>query len=440
MGIPSEVTILSARKVQDLEYIELLPELRTFGTVLVDDFHVLDDSMRARIADLLKSLADREESGSKLIVVGINRAGDSLIKHAPDLSNRLDTIRFEIEPDEKVHDLITRGERALNVSLTARASVVEGAQGSFSLAQLLCHELCIQADILERPASETTVATLYPAVRRRVHERQERRFGEAVRKFVRGPRFRPSGRAPYVHVLRWLTDSEKWAIDVHEEVRRHPSERASVGQVVEKGYLDRLTGEGDIPSILHYDAATGVLSVEDPQLIFYLRNLDWPDFIRRVGFTRVDVAQPYDFALSFAGEDRTFAERLKDHLEDQEATVFYDLNEQHRIIAANLQDFLAPIYQSNATYVIAILGPRFGEKRWTNFESENFRPRIDKGEVIPIWSTEAPPTAFDKTREIGGCSFDPHGDLDAQARGIADLCVRKLAERGPNGQLQIQEP
>jgi hypothetical protein len=428
LGIDVNVTLLSARRLADLEYIQVLPELEPFGTVLVDDFHVLDDSMRARIADLLKTLADREEPGSKLIIVGINRAGDSLIKHAPDLANRLDTIRFEVEPDEKVAELIESGERALNVSIRARDRIIEGAQGSFYLAQLLCHEVCVQTGVLEQSPEPQVIETLYPTVRREVLERQERRFGEAIRKFVRGPKFRPSGRAPYLHILRWLTDAEKWAIDLQEEIRSHPTDRASVGQVVEKGYLARLTADPEISAILHYDGATSILSVEDPQLIFYLQSLDWPDFIRRIGFTRADVAEPYDFALSFAGEDRAFAERLKEHVEDHDATVFYDLNEQHRILAANLEQFLAPIYQANAAYVVAILGPRFGEKRWTNFESEQFKPRIEKGEVIPIWSTEALPTAFDQTRDIGGCTFDPRSDLDAQARAIAEICVRKLED------------
>ena len=92
MGIDTEVVNLSARRIADLEYTESLPTTSSFGTVIVDDFHVLDDSMRAHVADLLKALADAEDETSKLIIVGINRAGDSLIKHAPDLTNRIDTI------------------------------------------------------------------------------------------------------------------------------------------------------------------------------------------------------------------------------------------------------------------------------------------------------------------------------------------------------------
>jgi hypothetical protein len=94
---------LSARNPGDIGYIEILPEIENFGTVVLDDFHVLDNNTRGDIADLLKRLADTESTRSKLIIVGINRAGDSLIDHAPDLANRIDTIKFEVEPDHKIH-------------------------------------------------------------------------------------------------------------------------------------------------------------------------------------------------------------------------------------------------------------------------------------------------------------------------------------------------
>jgi hypothetical protein len=141
----SGIQMLSARDPGDVGYIELIPETTDFGVVVVDDFHVLQDKTRRDIADLLKRLADTESQRSKLIIVGINRAGDSLIEHAPDLANRVETIRFEVEPPEKVRQLITQGEEIFNVAFEAKEKIVEGAQGSFYLAQLLSHELCAEA-------------------------------------------------------------------------------------------------------------------------------------------------------------------------------------------------------------------------------------------------------------------------------------------------------
>jgi hypothetical protein len=210
------------------------------------------------------------------------------------------------------------------------------------------------------------------------------------------------------------------------------SEREGVGWPGgQKGYLLKATQSEEIAKIMHFDATTKVLSVEDPQLVFYLRNLDWADFVKRTGFTRVEVAEEYDFALSFAGEDRVFAEKLKGHLEDLGYSVFYDLSEQHRILAEELEEFLGPIYASNASYVIAVLGPEYGKKRWTRFESDQFEERFGENKVIPVWSTNAMPTAFDTTGDIGGVVFDPEGDLDRQAADIAELCARKLDDFAP---------
>jgi hypothetical protein len=112
-----------------LAYIEILSTTENFGTVVIDDFHALDNNTRGDIADLLKRLADTEAQRSKLIIVGINRAGDSLIEHAPDLANRLDTIRFEVEPDHKVSELVTAGEEALNIEIRGQAEDHRGRAG-----------------------------------------------------------------------------------------------------------------------------------------------------------------------------------------------------------------------------------------------------------------------------------------------------------------------
>jgi hypothetical protein len=332
LELDKDVAKLSARNPQDVEYLELLPEIGAFGTVVVDDFHRLDDVTKARIADLLKVTADTEDVHRKLIVIGINDAGRALIEAAPDLSNRIDVIPFEAEPEAKIEELVAAGERAANVVLTARSKIIEKASGSFFIAQLLCLEACIQADCLEAPETRVEIRTAYTAVQRRVVERQRARFGNALRNFARGTKFRPGGRAPYLHILRWLAESDSWSISVVEEMRKHPTEKVSVGVVLDQGYLANLVEQEDIAKLVHF-SSNKTLSVEDPMLVYYLRAINWEDFIAEVGFTNVDYTASYDVALSFAGEDRSYAEHLRDALEDMGHAIFYDQAEQHRILA-----------------------------------------------------------------------------------------------------------
>lgn len=429
LQLEGRVTLLSARDPGDVEYVELLPEMGDIGTVIIDDFHRLEDSVKSTVADLLKVTADREDPLRKVVIIGINEAGRTLIESAADLANRIEIIKFEVEPAGRINDLVVAGESALNVAIDARPSIVEHAGGSFYIAQLLCWDACIEAGVMEEQPKETEVKTSYAAVQRRVVGRQRERFGDAVRNFARGTKFRPGGRAPYLHILRWLAESESWSIHIPEEMVKRPSEKASVGVVLDRGYLAKLADDPAIAKLLHFDSDTDILSVEDPMLVFYLRSISWPDFVREVGFTKVDYEENYDVALSFAGEDRPFAEHLRDALEDEGHSVFYDYAEQHRILGEDVEAYLGPIYAVGSRYVVAVLGEMYGKKRWTLFESEQYKDRIERGEVIPIWSTKVPPMPFDETRNRGGLTFDPDSDLLGQAREHAKVLSKKLGER-----------
>src|SRR5206468_3156751 len=106
----------------------------------------------------------------------------------------------------------------------------------------------------------------------------------------------------------------------------------------------------------------------------------------------------------------------------------YDRFEQHRILAENIEEYLGPIYRSEASFVVALLGPDYPKRIWTKFESEQFRDRFKDGSVVPVWFTTAPPGLFDETVRVGGVTFDPNGDVDAQLRTIAELLVKRLHE------------
>jgi hypothetical protein len=437
LDLVTKVTMLSARDPVDTEYIGLLPEMSDVGTVIIDDFHRLEESVKAAMADLLKVTADREDAKRKIVIVGINEAGRSLIESSPDLANRIEVIRFEVEPAAKIAELVAAGENAFNVDIEARHHIIDNARGSFYIAQLLCLDACVEAGVLEQPVARRTIATSYAAVQRRVVTRQKERFGDAVKAFARGTKFRPTGRAPYLHILKWLAESDSWSVHIPDEMRKHPTEKASVRVVHDRGYLASLCEQPAIAKLLHFDTDTDILSVEDPMLVYYLRSIGWPEFVREVGFTKVDYDESYDVALSFASEDREFAEYLRDALEDLGHAVFYDMAEQHRILGEDVEAYLGPIYGSGSRFVVAVLGETYGRKRWTLFESEKYKDRVDKGRVVPIWSTRVPPTPTDPMRDRGGLNYDPDGDLRAQAVSHSEVIARKLAEQQPTLDLAL---
>ncbi len=430
VGMEEDVLRLTARDPADVEMVAALPDLGELGVVVVDDFHRLPDEVRSALADFLKTLADNEVEHTKVVVVGINRAGEALISFARDLVNRVDILRFEANPDEKIREVAALGERALKVMIGTTDEIVSAASGSFYLAQMLCHETCREAGILRTVDDDPVLVEVsFETVRQKVMKRLEAAFLPVATSFAHGTKLRREGRAPYLNILRWLADASEWSIALDREMARHPELKASVGQVVEKGFLESLI-ESDpaIGDLIHFEPATNVLSAEDPQFVFFLRNIGWNEFARHVGYIGITFATKYDFALSFAGSDRQHAERLFELLSDREIAVFYDKYEQHRILAEDVEDYLGPIYRSEASYVVVLLGPEYPERVWTKFESDQFRDRFQSGEVIPMWFTNAPPGMFDESSDVGGITFDPDGDVEGQLGEISEMLGRRLVE------------
>lgn len=429
LGLKDQVTVLSARRKGDFDLIRALPTIPSFGMVLIDDFHRLSDSIRAEIADLMKLLADEETQDRKVVVIGINKAGESLVKFAHDLNNRLEIVSLETNVDEKVDELISLGEKVLSVRLNVKMEIVEAAHGSFYIAQMLAHQACLDAGILEKQQSVSQTSVSFEAIRGKVHERLSRTFSERTKRFCRGTRFRREGRAPYLRLLHLLAQSQEWSLSISQAIAANPGLSGSVTQIVEKGYLAALiANDEELKSVLHFDTTTRMLSVEDPQYVYFLRSLSWSRFPLEVGFLSSEIPSKYDFALSFAGEDREIAEMLNSRLEECELEVFYDKNEQHRILAEDVEDYLRPIYQSDAAFVVTLLSPHYPKKIWTKFESDSFKQRFKDGTVIPVWFTTAPPGMFDESARRGGITFDPTGNISNQISAIAELLCKKTAD------------
>lgn len=167
---------LSARNSSHVERIQEIIGKRDLGTVLIDDFHKLPYKIKEDIANYLKMLADEEAEDTKIVIVGINRAGDSLIKLATDLVNRVDVIKFEKNPSEKVMELLEKGEEALNVQIENKEEIVVESHGSFYIAQMLARETCLNANVLMKPIKLTHVAISLEIVKQQVYENISRSF------------------------------------------------------------------------------------------------------------------------------------------------------------------------------------------------------------------------------------------------------------------------
>lgn len=426
----SDITFLSARKNSDAKKLLEVSAGDFTGTVIIDDFHRADSKIKKDISDVMKYLADEEVRNKKIIVVGINRVGDSLIKFSPDLNNRISTIRFENNTEDKVEELIIRGQNALNIEFDNVKSIVDNSYGSFHIAQLMCHKACLENRVTEEQDTKTRVHFSFPRVQASLSEEFSRSYFEIVRVFSTGNRLRREGRAPYLHILKWLAGSNTWSVSLATEVQKHPEAKASVTQIIEKGYLEdflRDPSHSSVSEYIHFDQNTRILSAEDPKFVFYLKTLNWNNVARDIGYIQPISERKYDFALSFAGSERAIARKIFEKLSEHELSVFFDTNEQASILSMNVEEYLQPIYNSEAIYVVPLLSKNYPERIWTKFESNVFRRRFGNNAVIPIWFSDAD-SILDISRDFGGIEFDPQGDVDEQINKIVELLAKKMAE------------
>ncbi|MCP5357615.1 MAG: TIR domain-containing protein [Pseudomonadales bacterium] len=428
-GLGDKVILLSGRKSDDIAFIKDLPGQLPLGTVLIDDFHRLPDGSKRSIADLMKTLADESAAHSKLVVLGITNAGQSLVSFGKDLANRIEVIPFEANPQFKIEQLLHQGQDALNVEINILEEIARAAQGSFYIAQMLAYHTCLRSNVLAERDEKFATSESYEAVKSHVMEILARSFHDTAAAFARGSKLRREGRAPYLHLLYWVSQSSSWSINVHREADRHPQQRGSVTQVASKGFLEEhVAASEDIQRVIHYDPANSTLVVQDPQFVFYIRNLSWARFAQEIGYISIEFPSQYDFALSFAGADRDIAEAIFNELTERELEVFYDKNEQHRILAEDVEEYLGPIYSSDAALVVCILGPDYPKRIWTKFESDQFKRRFSSGEVVPVVLSTAPVGTFDDAGRVGHYGWNRLGDFDEQLQELAELLVGKCRE------------
>lgn len=424
-----DILILTPRKKEDIDYIKELSSSKPFGTIVIDDFHRLDDETKSSIADLLKVLADAGESHSKLIILGINKAGENLISFGTDLNTRIEIITFGINSQEKIQELLEKGQKELNICLNINSELIIAANGSFYLAQMLAYYSCIESKITDEQEEMTEINISFELVNGKVLDILKRRFKNRTLSFVRGTKLRQEGRAPYLQLLYNLSTGQDGILDIKQLLIEKNNLKGSIGQVVSKGYLEKALEENsEYGEVLFYLKESNLLIVQDPQYIYYLKNIPWASFSKEAGYLAMEFNSRYDFALSFAGANRDVAEQLFETLQAEEFEVFYDYNEQYRILAEDIEDYLRPIYSSEAAYVVVIIGPDYPKRVWTQFESDHFKHRFSKGTVIPVVLSTVVLSAFDITNKIGYYTIDPSGNLKEQISNLVTLLSHKIAD------------
>jgi 3',5'-cyclic AMP phosphodiesterase CpdA len=280
VGDGRPVVSVHALSRQDLALLDRTLDGTLVGHLVVDDFHHLDGDRKRSLAVAMKILADRGVMDAKITVIGINAAGASLLHELRDLGGRFDEIYLTRQSDERIATLIAKGESAANVAFARRDEFVNAAGGSFSAAQQLCFHACLVAGVERTSPTPATIPLGVSQILGSLQSTLEHNYRGPLLAFCAHDRLQAARGACLA--LLWLLgqDRERSAVVVEEAALQYPEFELTLRWLRDGGLTQAFTATPALKALLHFELTTAVLSADDPLLVFYLRNLEWPDFAR----------------------------------------------------------------------------------------------------------------------------------------------------------------
>lgn len=136
----------------------------------------------------------------------------------------------------------------------------------------------------------------------------------------------------------------------------------------------------------------------------------------------------YHVALSFAGEDRAFVEKVAAQLLSDGVKVFYDEYEEATLWGKDLYDHLKEVYQDLALFTVMFISEHYRDKLWTNHERKAAQQRaladVGKEYILPAY--------FDTTITLPGLKKGTGSISLARktSEHVASLIVEKLVSAG----------
>lgn len=136
----------------------------------------------------------------------------------------------------------------------------------------------------------------------------------------------------------------------------------------------------------------------------------------------------YDFALSFAGEDRPYVEEVAQLLKNRGVRVFYDVYEEASLWGKDLYVHLRDVYENQARFTIMFISNHYATKLWTNHERQSAQARAFEENREYIL-----PARFDDSEVSGILRTVGYIDLRSKSPNeLCDLAIQKLQESKQN--------
>lgn len=393
LGEGATATYLTARDATHVSAIARVAQVPSAGTFVIDDFHRLAQDIQAALGDIAKIAAERASDNPKLpklVLIGINQIGSDLIQLVPDIAKRTGIHRIQPGALAQIQELINAGCKELNIAIENADLIFGESRGDYWLTQQLCQSACALNGVIETCAERRGVGTDLPVLRQRVVDRLKAAYYPAVKEFCRGQRFRPSN-DPYYKLLRAVSEQDSSIVDLNELANAKAEVHGSINNIKERRLSILIQSKPVCARHFYYNSETKNFAIEDPALFYFLKHLGWDALRSDCGFRETLKDYEFDFALSFAGENRDLARHIADSLAILDANVFFDEQYEANYLGRTWSKEFLRIFGSTSRLVVCLLDKYHKDKIWPTFERECFEPRVADAEVIPIFLDD---TAF----------------------------------------------
>jgi hypothetical protein len=380
-----EINYYTARQPDDIESISKIVTEKPSGYFIIDDFHRLSSTLQTDLANIAKISAETtDEKLPKLILVGINQVGASLIVLVHDIAKRIGIHRILPGDIETTKELIKSGEEKLNVEFVNPENIFQESRGDYWLTQSICQTICIQKEVLDTQEMVKKLNFKPEQLRKSMVSKLAHAYKEPVKEFSRGRRFRPSN-DPYFKLLRLIATQENSIVDLNELANANEEMRASINGIKENRLSIVLESKPICNKYFFYNSENKIFAIEDPALFYYMHHLDWEEIRKDCGFRETSKTKEFEIAISFAGENRQLAKHIATQLESIDVSVFLDEHYESNYLGKAWGREFERIFLNDSKYVVCLLDINHKNKIWPTFERDCFKKRIPNEEVIPVF-------------------------------------------------------
>ncbi len=263
------------------DVVRVLLDLKFTKYVVLEDFHYLDEEVQRQLAVDLKAF--HEKSPLCFIVVAVWRESNRLVLYNGDLAGRLIPVDADEWSNEELEEVISQGEKLLNVSFASdvKGRIVAMCQGSVGILQEACYRLCQNEHIwgtIDNMVSFTDPAVV-DSVFAEIAKEHAGRYENFLTDFVKG--FQKTELQMYRWIAHVVVTAEPAelkrglrASEVHARVSAvHPQQT----RLLYNNTVQALTNVGKLqhqnkvqPFILDYNPNEAVLYVVDGGFLVYV--------------------------------------------------------------------------------------------------------------------------------------------------------------------------